>query len=112
MVMLFVIPLCWIKHLRHLAYLSILMLLGMLLAYLTIIFYSASRIGAGEHRYEEVKMFDALNYPFFVGIAMLNFEGNPTSLNVRNSMKQPSRFINAFMLSGVFVCTLTMIGKF
>lgn len=44
-------------------------------------------------------MFDLLNYPFFFGIVMLNYEGAPVSLNVRASMQKPEKFIPIFSLS-------------
>lgn len=40
---------------------------------------------------------------------MLNFEGNPTCLNVRASMKEPKQFHLAFFISAVFVCIFTII---
>jgi hypothetical protein len=73
-----VTPLCWIKHMKHLAYVSVIFLIGMLFTYLTIIYVCGWLIVEGDHRYEEVKVFDAWHYPFFFGIALLNFEGNPT----------------------------------
>lgn len=75
----------------------------MVIAYITILYYSHQRISNGEHHFSEIKMFDLYNYPFFVGIALLNFEGNPTSLNIRHSMKNPNDFIKSFMISACIV---------
>jgi amino acid permease len=40
---------------------------------------------------------------------MLNFEGNPTCLNIRASMKKPEQFHLAFFISAIFVCLFTII---
>ena len=70
----------------------------MFITYLTIIYYNSLTIISfkREEVFENVKMFDIYKYPLFIGIAMLNFEGNPTSLNVRASMKHPQHFAITF----------------
>lgn len=54
-------------------------------------------------------MFDFVNYPFFLGIGMLNFIGNPATLNIRASMQKPDRFGFAFLVSAIIVCVVTNI---
>lgn len=93
---------------KHLAYVSILVLVGMIFTYATIIYTSASLLYNGEGRFDEVKYFDPYNYPFFFGIAILNFEGNPTSLNIRASMKKPEHFNFTFLISAIVVCCFTI----
>ena len=61
----------------------------------------------GDTKYEEIKMFDYINYPFFFGIALLNFEGNPASLNIRASMEKPHKFMPVFIGSIFFVMVFT-----
>lgn len=102
------LPLCWIKHMKHLAYLSLVVLVGMVFTYITILAICGELLYQGNHHMEEIKYFDLLNYPFFFGIALLNFEGNPTSLNVRHAMKKRSKFNFAFIVSAIFVCTFTI----
>mmetsp|Transcript_10261 Transcript_10261/g.9066 ORF Transcript_10261/g.9066 Transcript_10261/m.9066 type:complete len:124 (+) Transcript_10261:471-842(+) len=96
---LLLIPLCWIKHLKHLAYVSLVILAGMLFTYSVLIYISGTMIFEGNHKFEEIKMFDIWNYPFFFGIALLNYEGNPVCLNIRSSMKNPKKFINLYTIS-------------
>ena len=63
----------------------------------------------GENVFENVRMFDIYRYPFFIGIAMLNFEGNPTSLNVRASMKHPHNFSLTFLIAAIIVSALSIL---
>ena len=58
---------------------------------------------------EEIKIFDLLHYPFFVGIAMFSLEGNAVALNVRASMKQPEYFEHAYSISIYVSCIVLCI---
>jgi hypothetical protein len=89
---------------KHLAYVSIVILFGMVFTYVVVLYTSIDLLVAGEGKFNEIKMFDVLNYPFFFGIAILNFEGNPISLNVRASMINPERFNFSFIISAIIVC--------
>lgn len=57
----------------------------------------------------EIKIFDFVHYPLFFGIAILNFEGNPATLNVQASMKHPEKFSKVFVFSAITVSTLVII---
>lgn len=81
----------------------------MFITYAAIVYYSVGKIIKGEGHYEEVRMFDPSRYPFFIGIAMLGFGGNPVSLNIRASMQQPQKFNFAFNVSAIIVCTITCV---
>lgn len=56
-----------------------------------------------------IKIFDIVNYPLFFGIAILNFEGNPATLNVQASMKHPEKFSFVFILSAIIVSCLVIV---
>ena len=49
--------------------------------------------------HESVKLFDFFRFPYIIGIAMFSAEGNPTSLNIRASMKDPKHFNTACDIS-------------
>ena len=88
-----------IKHMRHLSYVSLIILAWLFFFCSVILYLSSNFLLEGEFHYEEIIMFDLLNYPFFFGIVMLNYEGAPVSLNVRASMQKPEKFIPIFSLS-------------
>ena len=71
-------------------------------------------INIEESHENEIIYFDMFSYPFIVGIAILNFEGNPTALNLRASMKNPKYFDFTFMTSVIIVtlttCTVSAIS--
>lgn len=98
-----VLPMGMIKHMKHLAYVALVFLVGMIITYCTIIYSSVSIIVQGEGHHDEVSMFDLVGYPYFFGIAILNFEGNPSSLNIRASMKDSTHFNKVFLFSTIVV---------
>lgn len=55
-----------------------------------------------------IKFFDLAHYPLFFGIAILNFEGNPATLNVQASMKYPKRFPFVFIVSAFTVSSMVI----
>ena len=71
----------------------------MLFTYAIILYTSGSILLRGEGKFEETKTFDLINYPFFFGIALLNYEGNPVSLNIRSSMQNPQKFVFSYNFS-------------
>lgn len=103
-----------IKHMKHIAYVSVIFLIGMIFTYITIIYSGLNLISNGKGHYDEVKLFDPYNYPFFFGIAILNFEGNPTSLNIRAAMEKPEKFNRNFAFSAslvtCFSITVAIVG--
>lgn len=64
--------------------------------------YQAEQIGS------DIKIFDIVHYPLFFGIAILNFEGNPATLNVQASMKHPDQFTKVFVFSALTVSSLVI----
>ena len=58
---------------------------------------------------KNIKNFDLLEYPLFFGIAILNFEGNPSSLNVQASMRQPAKFPIVLITSSVIMVSLVIV---
>lgn len=103
------VPLWWLKSLRLLSYVSIITLILMFSAYAVVTLYSFETIVKGEDHYEEIRMFDPLQFPYFVGIAMIGFNGNSVSLNIRASMENPKRFNFAFYVSALIVGMITCI---
>lgn len=106
--MLALIPICWLKSLRSISYISLITLIGMFLSFFAIIYFSAETIIKGEHRYHETKTFDIIRYPFFAGIVMLGFNGNTVSLNLRASMKRKQDFDKAVVVSTIIVVSVTV----
>ncbi|CAI2370542.1 unnamed protein product [Moneuplotes crassus] len=107
-------PICWIKHLKNLSWIAFIALAGMLMALAVILYYDIYYITIETVEEEEeieatIKIFDIVHYPLFFGIAVLNFEGNPATLNVQASMKNPRRFSFVFFLSAISVSTLVII---
>lgn len=101
-------PVCWIKHLKNLSWIAFISLASILLALGTILYYDIKYLSEKSRSYDDIKMFDLLNYPFFFGIALLNFEGNPATLNVQASMKHPNRFKSMYMFCTIFVSILVI----
>jgi len=103
-------PVCWIKHLKNLSWIAFIALAGMIMALTVILYYDIVYIakGTGKEVEKEVKIFDFIHYPLFFGIAILNFEGNPATLNVQASMKYPEKFSFVFVLSAITVSTLVI----
>ena len=80
--MTFLIPVLWIKTIKKLTIINAFALFVILFALVTIISYDILFITTNEYESWEIKYIDVFNYPVFFGIAVLNFEGNPASLNV------------------------------
>lgn len=64
----------------------------------------------------QVKYFEFNAIPLFFGIAVFDFEGNNTVINLYVSMKEPQRFNSALMLSLfiylVIVCAFSSLAYF
>jgi len=80
--MTFLIPVLWIKTIKKLTFINVFALAAILFALATIITYDIIYIREDTYPEWEIKYFDAINFPIFFGIAVLNFEGNPASLNI------------------------------
>lgn len=102
-------PVCWIKHLKNLSWIAFIALAGMFLALSVILYYDIHYIRREPEVDKGVKIFDAVHYPLFFGIAILNFEGNPATLNVQASMKHPEKFSLIFVIAAITVSSLVII---
>lgn len=80
--MIFLIPVLWIKTIKKLTSINFFALAVIILALATVIYYDVQYISNNEYSTREIKWFNFWDYPLFFGIAVLNFEGNPGSLNV------------------------------
>lgn len=80
----------------------------MFLALGVIIYYDFQYMFRESFADKHVKIFDLAHYPLFFGIAILNFEGNPATLNVQHSMKYPKRFNFVFIFSALTVSSLVI----
>jgi len=80
--MTFLIPVLWIKSIKKLTIINVFALLVIIFALITIISYDIIFIKTNEYESREIKYFDPVNFPVFFGLAVLNFEGNPASLNI------------------------------
>lgn len=80
----------------------------MFLALSVILYYDFKYLSQEPKVEREIKYFDIVHYPMFFGIAILNFEGNPATLNVQASMRNPEKFPFVFVLSALVVSTLVI----
>ncbi len=76
------VPIMWIKTLKKLFWVNLFALTCILSCIVTIIYYDIVYIRENEYPDREIKLFDLWDLPLFFGVAVLNFEGNPASLNV------------------------------
>lgn len=102
------IPILWIETLKKLSFVSIFALVSMVACIGTIIYYDILYIVNDEYPNREIKSVDILEYPLFFGVAVLNFEGNPASLNVQASMKHPRKFPTVLLISTITVSTIVL----
>ena len=120
MAVLIIIPLCWIKTLRNLSYVSLLMLIGQFTTFFVIIYFCSqtilikagifNSIDVGHRNFDDIKMIDLYHYPLFIGIGMLSIESNAIAINIRASMKQPEyfNFVYYLTLSITFMLLITI----
>ena len=80
----------------------------MFLALGVIVYYDIKLISMNSTEPKDIKIFDLAHYPLFFGIAILNFEGNPATLNVQASMKHPKQFSKVFVISAITVSSLVI----
>lgn len=102
-------PIIWIKTMKKLSIVSIFALSVMFVSVFTIIYYSVIYISEDTYPSRDIKGFDILESPLFFGIAILNFEGNPASINVQASMKNPLKFKNIVFAAGLSVGTIVVV---
>lgn len=105
---LLLIPILWIKTIKKLTFINFFSLFMILLSLGTIIYYDITYIARNEYNTWTVDYFNILEYPLFFGIAVLNFEGNPSCLNLQSSMKYPRRYTKVLIISSVFVTSLVL----
>lgn len=80
--MTILIPILWIKTIKKMTSVNVFALMAILLALTLVVFYDIVYIKEDTYEEREIKYFDPINFPVFFGIAVLNFEGNPNSLNI------------------------------
>ena len=91
---------------RKLSYVSFIFAAGMIFTYFVVLYYSGADIIDDQNYFNKIKQFDIHGIPYFFGIALLNFLGNNTSLNLRACMKDQSQFKFVFTFSSILVCSL------
>ena len=94
---------------KKLSIVSIFALTVMFTSLFTIIYFSVIYISEDTYPSRVVKNYDIWESPLFFGIAILNFEGNPASINVQSSMKNPLKFRNIIFAAGLCVGTLVLV---
>ena len=107
--MTFLIPVLWIKTIKKLTFINVFALGVILFALATIITYNIIYIRENTFPEREIKYFDAVNFPIFFGIAVLNFEGNPASLNIQASMKKPRNYLWVLWTSAIVTTLIVFI---
>jgi proton-coupled amino acid transporter len=102
------VPIMWIKTLKKLFYVNLFALTCIVACIVTIFYYDIIYILEDEYPDREVKSVDILDMPLFFGVAVLNFEGNPASLNVQASMDKPKKFTTVLLVSTISISVLVV----
>jgi len=104
---LVLVPICWLRSLSNLAYVSMASNIFLIFAMIVIVGYCFQNHAEHPELSENLTYFDLSGVPFFFGIAVFDFEGNGLIINLHASMKEPERFnfVLIFVLS-IFVSIL------
>jgi len=106
--MTFLIPVLWIKTIKKLTIINFFALAVIISALSIIIFYDITYIVHNEYEDWVVKFFNFWEYPLFFGIAVLNFEGNPASLNVQASLMYPRKYTKVLVISAILTTLIVL----
>lgn len=106
---LFLVPVLWIKTIKKLTFINFIALGVIIFVLITIVYYDVFYIVHNTFDTREVKLFDFWEYPIFFGIAILNFEGNPSALNIQASMKHPRRFTRTLLSASSIIVLIVII---
>jgi len=80
--MLILIPICWLRTFKYIAYLSLFANISIIFALIVIMVYSASNMAHHPEVHKDLNYFHFSELPLFFGVAVFNFEGNGLVLNL------------------------------
>ena len=83
------IPICWLRSFKYLAYVSMASNVFLVFALFIIIGYCFQNHGEHPELSENLNYLDLTAVPLFFGIAVFDFEGNGVVINLHASMKEP-----------------------
>ena len=97
------IPICWLRSFKYLAYVSMASNVFLIFALAVIIGYCFQNHEDHPELSKDLNYFDPTAIPLFFGIAVFDFEGNGVVLNLHSSMKEPEKF------DGILNKTITIV---
>ena len=102
------IPICWLRSLKNLAYVSMASNVFLVFALFIIIGYCVKNHEEHPELSDNLVMLDIGAIPLFFGVAVFDFEGNGVVLNLHASMKEPEKFNYVLHRAlGVYIFMLT-----
>jgi proton-coupled amino acid transporter len=107
---LVLIPICWLKTFKGIAYISFFANISILFALVVIMSYAFDHMEERPDLKKDVKFFEPSNLPLFFGIAVFNFEGNGVILNLHASMKNPEDFYK--IMKRCIACIIVILVVF
>jgi len=108
------IPICWLRSFKYLAYVSMASNVFLVFALFIIIGYCFSNHSEHPEMGQNLNYLDLSAVPLFFGIAVFDFEGNGVVINLRASMKKPEEFNFVLKLTltiyVTFLCVFSAIA--
>mgnify|MGYP001067332299 CR=1 FL=1 len=86
------IPFCWLRTFKFIAYISLLSNISIAFALIVIISYGEATYVSEPELHENIRYMDLQAMPLFFGVVVFCFEGNGVILNLHTSMRDPSKF--------------------
>lgn len=86
------IPICWLRSFKYIAYVSMASNVFLCFALFIILGYCFENIKQHPELHENLNYFNFSALPLFFGVAVFDFEGNGVIINLHASMKDPSKF--------------------
>ena len=105
------IPICWLRSFKYLAYVSMASNVFLVFALFIIIGYCFSNHADNPEMSENLVYFNFTAIPLFFGVAVFDFEGNGVVINLHASMKQPEKFNKVLVtILVIYVATLCIFS--
>ena len=105
------IPICWLRSFKYLAYVSMASNVFLVFALFIIIGYCFSNHADNPEMSENLVYFNFTAIPLFFGVAVFDFEGNGVVINLHASMKQPEKFNKVLVtILVIYVATLCLFS--
>ena len=107
---LILVPVCWLKTFKFIAYISLFSNISIVFALIVIMCYSEKSYVDQPELHQDLRYMDFSHLPLFFGVAVFNFEGNGVVLNLHASMKDPSKFPQ--IMRNVLITIITILVVF